>query len=85
MIDPEPDTRESRHAHENNDTGKKVIYSALDITEEGYIGDGPDVSPLQVSGAINCDLTKLTANKMMSWCLTNLGSEGKRQICCEAW
>ncbi|KAG1816359.1 uncharacterized protein BJ212DRAFT_1480806 [Suillus subaureus] len=37
----------------------------------------PDVIPLQVSGAIDTDMSKLTATELMSWGLSNLWNEGK--------
>ncbi|KAK7679185.1 hypothetical protein QCA50_017763 [Cerrena zonata] len=39
--------------------------------------EGPDVIPLQVSGWIGTDLSKLSANEMMLWGLSNLWKEGK--------
>jgi hypothetical protein len=39
-------------------------------------GDGPDVIPLQISGTVDNDLSKCTANEMMLWGLSNLWKEG---------
>ena len=39
--------------------------------------DEPDVIPLEVSGTIDMDMTKLSANKMMLWGLANLWKEGR--------
>jgi len=38
---------------------------------------GPDVVPLQVSGATDNDMTAMTANKLMLWGLANLWQEGQ--------
>ena len=38
---------------------------------------GPDVIPLQVSGSIDCDLTKITANELMAWGLMNMWKDGQ--------
>lgn len=40
-------------------------------------GGDPDVIPLQVSGSIDCDLTKITANQLMAWGLMNMWKHGK--------
>ncbi|KAK6992004.1 hypothetical protein R3P38DRAFT_3437864 [Favolaschia claudopus] len=37
----------------------------------------PDVIPLQVTGTVDTDLSKLTTNEMMAWGLQNLWKEGK--------
>ena len=37
----------------------------------------PDVIPLQISGTVNNDLSKLTASEMMKWGLANLWKEGE--------
>ena len=37
----------------------------------------PDVIPLQVSGSIDCDLTKVTANELMAWGLMNMWKRGQ--------
>jgi len=42
------------------------------------ISDGsPDVIPLQVSGSIDCDLSKITANELMAWGLMNMWARGQ--------
>lgn len=41
------------------------------------IDDEPDVIPLQITGAIDVDLTKLSANELMAWGLANLWNEGE--------
>ena len=38
--------------------------------------DSPDVIPLQVSGSVDCDLSNLTANELMTWGLMNMWKEG---------
>ena len=38
---------------------------------------GPDVVPLQVSGAADNDMTAMTANELMLWGLANLWQEGQ--------
>jgi len=38
---------------------------------------GPDVVPLQVSGATDNDMTAMTANELMLWGLANLWQEGQ--------
>jgi hypothetical protein len=46
--------------------------------------DRADVVPLQFSGTVDTDLTKLTANEMMVWGLANLwnqGQEGGYRVC----
>ena len=37
----------------------------------------PDVIPLQVSGNVDNDLTKVSASELMAWGLSNLSKEGK--------
>ena len=37
----------------------------------------PDVIPLQVSGSIDCDLSKITANELMAWGLMNMWARGQ--------
>ncbi|PSR77379.1 hypothetical protein PHLCEN_2v7930 [Hermanssonia centrifuga] len=39
--------------------------------------DIPDVIPLQVSGSIDTDLTKLTSSELMLWGLSNLWDDGR--------
>ncbi|KAK6987623.1 hypothetical protein R3P38DRAFT_3374591 [Favolaschia claudopus] len=39
--------------------------------------NAPDVIPLQVTGTVDTDLSKLTTNEMMAWGLQNLWKEGK--------
>jgi hypothetical protein len=41
------------------------------------LDEGPNVIPFQVTGSIDVDLTKLTANELMSWGLINLWNEGE--------
>ena len=41
------------------------------------MADNPDVVPLQISGTIDTDMSRLTANEMMAWGLTNLWKEGR--------
>ena len=37
----------------------------------------PDVIPLQVSGSVDCDLSKITANELMAWGLMNMWARGQ--------
>ena len=39
--------------------------------------DEPDVIPLLVSGTVDTDLSKMSANEMMMWGLANLWKEGR--------
>ena len=39
--------------------------------------DRADIIPLQVTGTVDTDLSKLTANEMMVWVLANLWNEGR--------
>ena len=46
--------------------------------------DGPDVIPLEISGTIDTDMSRLSANELMIWALANLwkkGQEGGHLIC----
>jgi hypothetical protein len=38
---------------------------------------GPDIVPLQVSGAIDMDMSMLTASELVAWGLANLWKEDK--------
>ena len=40
------------------------------------MADNPDVVPLQISGTIDTDMSRLTTNEMMAWGLANLWKEG---------
>ncbi|KAJ8516236.1 hypothetical protein ONZ45_g6447 [Pleurotus djamor] len=46
-------------------------------TSVGNEEEAPDVIPLQISGVIDTDLTKVSANDLMMWGLSNLWREGK--------
>src|SRR5215472_12742406 len=48
-----------------------VVTIAIDDDDE------PDVIPLSASGSIDTDLTKIKADEMMAWGLSNLWKEGK--------
>ena len=42
------------------------------------MSDGsPDIIPLQVSGSVDCDLSKITANELMAWGLMNMWNRGQ--------
>ena len=50
------------------------MYSDADIVPS----DGTlDVIPLQVSGSVDCDLSKITANELMAWGLANMWAHGQ--------
>ncbi|PSS19942.1 hypothetical protein PHLCEN_2v3115 [Hermanssonia centrifuga] len=56
----------------------------VDSDAPGYVPEHPDIDPhipdvipLQVSGSIDTDLTKLTSNELMLWGISNLWEEGR--------
>lgn len=54
------------------------IYDNIYSTVHSHtFPDNPDVIPLQVTGTIDTDLSKVTVSEMMAWGLANLWKEGK--------
>ncbi|THU78170.1 hypothetical protein K435DRAFT_700671 [Dendrothele bispora CBS 962.96] len=48
-----------------------------DFEEDDYKSKSPDVIPMQYTGGVDVDLTKLTASELMHWGLANLWKEGE--------
>ncbi|KAG1865004.1 hypothetical protein DFJ58DRAFT_838742 [Suillus subalutaceus] len=59
-----------------NDDGEQDKTSPND-KEELNDTEGPDIIPLQVSGTIDTDMSRLAASEMITWGLANLWNEGK--------
>ena len=48
----------------------------MSTVDEKIDSDEPDVIPLERMGTIDMDLSRLAANEMMKWALTNMSKEG---------
>jgi hypothetical protein len=58
----------------------ELVYPELNCVQPltSITSDGtPDVIPLQVSGSVDCDLSKVTANELMAWGLMNMWARGQ--------
>jgi hypothetical protein len=53
------------------------ITAAANNNDPDHQSDEPDVIPLQISGTVDDDLSKLSANEMMMWGLANLWQQGE--------
>jgi len=64
-------TVEESEGKQLNCVQKAALLLTL-VTSDGT----PNVIPLQVSGSIDCDLSKITANELMAWGLMNMWARG---------
>ncbi|KAF8195697.1 hypothetical protein K438DRAFT_1968205 [Mycena galopus ATCC 62051] len=80
IIDQESDGYVPRHEEFESANGHGLIPNAsfeneLDVGQTE--SDDPDVIPLNFTGTVDSDLSKLSANEMMAWGLMNLWKEDK--------
>jgi hypothetical protein len=57
-----------------------TVVTPLIQTKHKPAEDDPDVIPLEISGTIDMDMSKMSANDMMAWGLANLWKEGKEGV-----
>ncbi|EMD37981.1 hypothetical protein CERSUDRAFT_72611 [Gelatoporia subvermispora B] len=71
------DSYKAHEQYEHVDDDREDVLPHGNETDEAASEDQPNVIPLQVSGAIDTDLTNLTANELVLWGLSNLWNEGR--------